>query len=119
MATLAVPLVDADMMAQRRTLENLSNQPFDAVGNEISGDEGRTSSVAIVGNVASWCRVAVDESGELLAIGRGGTPRDDDMSKSDYARLVQLRDKAGSEVFPAMDASGLGCGSRLVSRMER
>lgn len=108
MATLAVPLADADMMAQRRTLENLSNQPFDAVGNEISGDEGRTSSVAIVENVASWCRVAVDESGELLAIDRGGTPRDDDMSKSDYARLVQLRDKAGSEVFSSDGREWIG-----------
>ena len=108
MATLAVPLADADMMAQRRTLENLSNQPFDAVGNEIIGDEGRTSSVAIVENVASWCRVAVDESGELLAIDRGGTPRDDAMSKSDYARLVQLRDKAGSEVFSSDGREWIG-----------
>ena len=108
MATLAVPLADADMMAQRRTLENLSNQPFDAVGNEISGDEGRTSSVAIVGNVASWCRVAVDDSGELIAIEHGGVSSDDVMSKSDYARLVRLRDRAGSKVFSSDSREWIG-----------
>lgn len=108
MAVLAVPLADADMMAQRRVLENLSNQPFDAAGHVMSGDEGRTSSVAVVGNVASWCRVAVDDSGELLAVDRGGTLRDDAMSKSDYACLIQLRDKAGSEVFSSDGCEWIG-----------
>ena len=108
MAMLAIPLADADMMAQRRMLENLSNQPLDAVGQEISGEEGRTSSFAVVGSVASWCRVAVGDSGELIAIERGGASRDDGMSKSDYARLVQLREKVGSEVFSSEGCEWIG-----------
>lgn len=108
MAMLAIPLADAGMMAQRRTLENLSNQPFDIEGHELGGDEGKTLSVAVVGDVASWCRVAVDESGELIAIECGGTSRDDAMPKGDCARLVRLRDKAGSEVFSSDGREWIG-----------
>lgn len=99
MALLAVPLINADMAARRHMLEELSNQPFDieraAAG--IGADE--TSGLVVTGPDISWCRVAVDESGEVVAVECGGATAADRLSESGATQLVRLHDEAGSEPF--------------------
>ncbi len=99
MTLLAVPLINADMTARRRMLEELSNQPFDIerVAAGIGADG--TSSLVVTGPDVSWCRVAVDGSSEVAAVERGGVAAVDCPSESSAEQLVRLRDEAGSETF--------------------
>lgn len=99
MTLLAVPLVRADMAARRHMLEELSNQPFD-IERAASGIEaGGTSGLVVTGPDISWCRVAVGESGEVVAVERGGAAAVDCLSESSAEQLVRLRDETGSEPF--------------------
>ncbi|WP_195419895.1 histidine kinase dimerization/phospho-acceptor domain-containing protein [Collinsella sp. D33t1_170424_A12] len=99
MTLFAVPLVRADMAARRHMLEELSNQPFD-IERAASGIEaGRTSGLVVTGPDISWCRVAVGESGEVVAVERGGAAVVDSLSEGGATQLVRLHDEDGSEPF--------------------
>lgn len=99
MALLAVPLIDADMAARRRMLEGLSNQPFDIERHAVGDDAGEGAHVVVADVVASWCRVAVDESGEVVAVERGGAASGNRLSENDMLQLAGLRDEVGSRPF--------------------
>lgn len=68
MALLATPLIDADMTARRHMLEEFSNQPFDIDRTAADSEADGTSGLVVTGPDISWCRVAVDESGEAGAV---------------------------------------------------
>lgn len=99
MALLAVPLINADMTARRHMLEEFSNQPFDVERAGAGIGAHGTSGLIVAGPDVSWCRVAVDESGEAVAVERGGATAVDLLSESGATQLVRLRDEAGSESF--------------------
>lgn len=99
MTLLAVPLIRADMTARRHMLEEFSNQPFvierAGAGSEADG----TSGLVVTGPDISWCRVAVDEPGEAVAVECGGAAAVDRLSESVVTQLVSLRDEVGSQPF--------------------
>ena len=99
MTLLAVPLINADMTMCRHMLEELSNQPFD-IERAVAGIGAvETSGLVVTGPDVSWCRVAVDESGEAVAVERGGAAAVDRLAESGATQLVRLRDEVGSESF--------------------
>lgn len=99
MTLLAVPLIRADMTARWHMLEEFSNQPFvierAGAGSEADG----TSGLVVTGPDISWCRVAVDEPGEAVAVECGGAAAVDRLSESVVTQLVSLRDEVGSQPF--------------------
>ena len=99
MVLLAVPLINADMAARRHMLEELSNQPFDIEQAAAGIEAGGSSGLVVTGPDASWRRVAVDDSGEVVAVECGGATAVDRLSGSGATQLVRLRDEAGSEPF--------------------
>lgn len=99
MALLAVPLINADMAARRHMLEEFSNQPFDIERAAAGIGAGETSGLVVAGPGVSWCRVAVDESGEVVAVECGGATAVDRLSESGATQLVRLRDEDGSQPF--------------------
>lgn len=99
MVLLAVPLINADMAARRHMLEELSNQPFDIEQAAAGIEAGGSSGLVVTGPDVSWRRVAVDDSGEVVAVECGGATAVDRLSGSGATQLVRLRDEAGSEPF--------------------
>lgn len=99
MMLLAVPLIRADMTASRYMLEEFSNQPFDIERDGAGIGADGTSGLVVTGPDISWCRVAVDESGKVLAVECGGAAAVDRLSESGATQLVRLRDGAGSQPF--------------------
>lgn len=99
MALLAAPLINADMAARRHMLEELSNQPFDIERAAAGIGAGETSGLVVAGPGVSWCRVAVDESGEVVAVECRGATAVDRLSESGATQLVRLRDEDGSQPF--------------------
>ena len=99
MTLLAVPLINADMTARRHMLEELSNQPFDIERAAAGIGAGETSGLVVTGPGVSWCRVAVDESGEVVAVECRGATAVDRLSESGATQLVRLRDEDGSQPF--------------------
>lgn len=99
MALLATPLIDADMTARRHMLEEFSNQPFDIDRTAADSEADGTSGLVVTGPDISWCRVAVDESGEAGAVECGGAAAVDRLSESVATQLVSLRDEVGSQPF--------------------
>lgn len=99
MMLLAVPLIRADMTARRYMLEEFSNQPFDIERDGAGIGADGTSGLVVTGPDISWCRVAVDESGKVLAVECGGAAAVDRLSESGATQLVRLRDGAGSQPF--------------------
>ena len=99
MALLAAPLINADMAARRHMLEELSNQPFDIERAAAGIGAGETSGLVVTGPGVSWCRVAVDESGEVVAVECRGATAVDRLSESGATQLVRLRDEDGSQPF--------------------
>ena len=73
MVLLAVPLINADMAARRHMLEELSNQPFDIEQAAAGIEAGGSSGLVVTGPDVSWRRVAVDDSGEVVAVECGGS----------------------------------------------
>lgn len=108
MVLLAVPLIDADMVARRHMLEELSNQPFDIEQDAAESDADQTSGVVVTGNVTSWCRVAVDELGEAVAVEFGGGTSSRDLTESDCIQLVRLRDEGGGSPFTSDGRQWIG-----------
>ena len=98
MTLLAAPLVNADIMARRHMLEELSNQPLDIERAAAGIDAGWASGLVVTGPDVSWCRFAVDASGEVVAAECGGAAVDC-LSESSAMQLARLRDEAGSEPF--------------------
>ena len=99
MALLVTPLIDADMTARRHMLEEFSNQPFDIDRTAADSEADGTSGLVVTGPDISWCRVAVDESGEAGAVECGGAAAVDRLSESVATQLVSLRDEVGSQPF--------------------
>lgn len=99
MTLLAAPLINADMAARRHMLEELSNQPFDIERAAAGIGAGETSGLVVAGPGVSWCRVAVDESGEVVAVECRGATAVDRLSESGATQLVRLRDEDGSQPF--------------------
>lgn len=99
MTLLAVPLINADMTMRRHMLEEFSNQPFDVERAGAGIETHGTSGLIVAGADISWCRVAVDESGEAVAVEGGGAAAVDRLSESGAAQFVRLRDEAGSQPF--------------------
>lgn len=99
MTLLAVPLINADMTARRHMLEEFSNRPFDIEQDGAGIEADGTSGLVVTGLDVSWRRVAVDESGEAVAVEGGGAAAVDRLSESGAAQLARLRDEAGSQPF--------------------
>lgn len=108
LSMLAVPLADADMTSRRHMLEELSNQPS-STGRHTEADDGGTSADAMVfAGVPAWCRVAVDDLGEVIAVERGGDWGSLRFDEADFSSLVALRSDAGSSSFSHGGSTWIG-----------
>ena len=117
MALLAVPLINADMAARRHVLEELSNQPFDIERAAAGIDTGGASGLVVTGPDISWCRVAVDESGEVVAVEAGERRPPIASPKAARLSLRAFAMKLGAILSLLTGATGSAFGSLSVPRM--
>lgn len=108
LALLAFPLIEADMASRRHMLEELSNYPLDTLV-DAPGVAVDTSAGAFAANgVDAWCRIAVDDAGDVVGIERGGSWGTLELDEDDALRLVRQRDAAGSSPFTLVGRTWIG-----------